>query len=126
MVTQENDVYVVNGQYHYQPQASDICHVHRHHVQVVHNNLRYELELPDHEAQASVSNANAIYAPMPGKIIETKVKAGDAVKLGQTLVVMEAMKMETEIRAVTSGQIVSLFTREGDAVAVGDALLSFS
>jgi oxaloacetate decarboxylase alpha subunit len=39
---------------------------------------------------------------------------------------MEAMKMETEIRAVTSGEIVSLFTKEGDSVAVGDALLSFS
>jgi oxaloacetate decarboxylase alpha subunit len=39
---------------------------------------------------------------------------------------MEAMKMETEIRAVTAGEIVSLHTKEGDAVAVGDALLSFS
>jgi oxaloacetate decarboxylase alpha subunit len=39
---------------------------------------------------------------------------------------MEAMKMETEIRAVTSGEIFSLFTKEGDSVAVGDALLSFS
>jgi oxaloacetate decarboxylase alpha subunit len=36
------------------------------------------------------------------------------------------MKMETEVRAVTAGKIVSLFTKEGDSVAVGDALLSFS
>ena len=39
---------------------------------------------------------------------------------------MEAMKMETEIRAVNTGIITSLHTKEGDAVAVGDALLSFS
>ncbi len=125
-VTWENNEYLIDGIHHYMPQANDLCHVHRNHVQVVHNNLRYEFTLPDYEAKASTSNAHAIYAPMPGKIIECKVKAGDAVIAGQTLIVMEAMKMETEVPAVNAGTITSLHTKEGDSVAVGDALLSFS
>ena len=54
------------------------------------------------------------------------INEGDTVEAGDVVIIMEAMKMETEIRAVNSGTITNLHTREGDSVAVGDALLSFS
>ena len=54
------------------------------------------------------------------------VQEGDSVDAGDVVIIMEAMKMETEIRAVNAGVITSLHTKEGDSVSVGDALLSFS
>ncbi len=121
-VTWENDEYLIDGIHHYMPHANDLCHVHRNQVQVVHNNLRYEFTLPDYEAKASTSNAHAIYAPMPGKIIECKVKAGDAVKEGQTLIVMEAMKMELELKVERDAVIKSMCYTQSDQVSA-DAML---
>ncbi len=115
-VIREGEAYVVNGQHHYVPQRHDLCHVHRNQVQIIHQNLRYELTLADHEAQASASDANAIYAPMPGKIIEVKVQAGDSVQAGQTLVVMEAMKMELELKAERDTSIEQVHFKAGDQV----------
>ena len=121
-ISWEDGVYLIDGQHHYLPQASDLCHVHRNQVQVVHNNLRYEFSLPDYEAKASVSDANVICAPMPGKIIEVKVKAGDAVTVGQTLIVMEAMKMELELKAERDAVIKNLSHKSADQVQA-DAVL---
>ena len=75
---------------------------------------------------ASISAEETLNAPLAGNIFKVLVNEGDQVESGEVVIIMEAMKMETEIRAVTSGQIVSIFTKEGDSVAVGDALLSFS
>jgi oxaloacetate decarboxylase alpha subunit len=75
---------------------------------------------------ASISAEETLNAPLAGNIFKVLVQEGDNVEAGDVVIIMEAMKMETEIRAVTSGEIVSLFTKEGDSVAVGDALLSFS
>jgi oxaloacetate decarboxylase alpha subunit len=75
---------------------------------------------------ASISAEETLNAPLAGNIFKVLVKEGDNVDAGDVVIIMEAMKMETEIRAVTSGEIVTLFTKEGDSVAVGDALLSFS
>jgi len=121
-VSWEEGEYLVDGTHHYLPQDNDLCHVHRNQVQVVHNNLRYEFTLPDYEAQVTASNANAIYAPMPGKIIECKVKAGDEVKAGQTLIVMEAMKMELELKVERDAVIKSVVYDNSDQVTA-DAML---
>ncbi len=75
---------------------------------------------------ASISAEETLNAPLAGNIFKVLVSEGDYVEAGEVVIIMEAMKMETEIRAVTAGEIVSLHTKEGDAVAVGDALLSFS
>jgi len=75
---------------------------------------------------ASISAEETLNAPLAGNIFKVLVNEGDQVEAGDVVIIMEAMKMETEIRAVTAGEIVSLFTKEGDSVAVGDALLSFS
>ncbi len=122
LVDWEDGEYLINGRDHYLPQAGDLCHIHRNQVQVIHNHLRYELLLPDYEAKASASNANAILAPMPGKIIAVKVKQGEAVKTGQTLVVMEAMKMELELKAEKDAVIKTIHFSQTEQVKA-DAVL---
>jgi biotin carboxyl carrier protein len=65
-----------------------------------------------------------IVAPMPGKVIRLLVKQGEVVKAGQGLLVVEAMKMQNEIRSPKSGKIEKLFAIEGQAVNAGEVLLS--
>jgi oxaloacetate decarboxylase alpha subunit len=73
---------------------------------------------------ASVSAAEALNAPLAGNIFKVLVNEGDEVEANEVVIIMEAMKMETEIRAVNSGVITSLHIKEGDSVSVGQALLS--
>jgi len=63
-----------------------------------------------------------ITAPMPGKIVRVLVNTGDAVEVGQGLLVVEAMKMQNEIRSPKSGRVEKLFVEEGQAVNAGDVL----
>ena len=66
-----------------------------------------------------------ILSPMPGKIIACSVKAGQAVKSGESLMVIEAMKMEHAIQAPHEGSVVEVFFTLGDLVEDGDVLLAF-
>ncbi len=75
---------------------------------------------------ASVSAEETLNAPLAGNIFKVVVSEGQEVAEGDVVIIMEAMKMETEVRAVTAGTIVSVNVREGDAVAVGDVLLSLA
>ncbi len=61
-------------------------------------------------------------APMPGKIVRVLAGEGDAVAAGQGIVVMEAMKMQNELKTPRAGRIASLPVREGDTVAAGAVL----
>ncbi len=61
-------------------------------------------------------------APMPGKVVRVLVSAGDAVEAGQGLLVVEAMKMQNEIKAPRAGRVVSLPATEGAAVTAGEVL----
>lgn len=73
-------------------------------------------------AAAPVSG-NAIKTPLPGVIIDVKVKVGDTVKKGDTVVVLEAMKMENNINADRDGKVVAIQVAKGDTVADGAALI---
>lgn len=66
---------------------------------------------------------NAIKAPLPGTILEVKVKEGDEVKDGDLLLIMEAMKMENDIKADRNGVIKSIKVHPESAVLEGDVLL---
>ena len=59
---------------------------------------------------------------MPGKVVRVLVKAGDAVKAGQGLLVIEAMKMQNEIRSPKSGTVEKLLAAEGQPVNAGETL----
>ena len=68
--------------------------------------------------------ASAMTAPMPGTVMKIMVKPGDQVKNGDTVIVLEAMKMETPIAADKDGVIASVDVAVGAVVAEGDALLT--
>ena len=65
-----------------------------------------------------------INAPMPGTILDVKVSAGDAVKSGDVLAILEAMKMENEIMAPSDGTVAGVHVKKGDSVNSGDLLVS--
>ena len=65
-------------------------------------------------------------APLSGNIFKIHVSPGDTVKAGDVVIILEAMKMETEIRAQADGVIARLWVKEGDSVAVGAQLLSLA
>ncbi|MBL7190254.1 hypothetical protein ISS30_01020 [bacterium] len=67
----------------------------------------------------SVQEKGLVTTPMPGTIIKFLVKEGDVVEVDQGLVIVEAMKMENEIRSTIKGKVVKLNFQAGDAVDVG-------
>ena len=75
---------------------------------------------------AGAAGAVSVTAPMPGNILDVKVKAGDSVKAGDTLLILEAMKMENEISAPQDGTIASVNVRKGDVVNSGDLLITMN
>ena len=78
-------------------------------------------------AAAQPANApatgKALNSPLTGNIFKVLVKDGDVVNSGDVVIIMEAMKMETEIRATSSGVVCNISTKEGDAVQTGQLLL---
>lgn len=93
---------------------------------------RYEVDALDERARTirELSGASAaatgpapLVAPMPGLIVRVDVKAGDVVQAGQGLVVMEAMKMENELRAIADGTVKAVLIAVGTAVEKGAVLL---
>ena len=77
-------------------------------------------------APKAVGAGETISVPMPGTILSVKVKAGDTVKKGQVLAILEAMKMENEIMAPADGTVTSVSVAEGAAVKTGDVLCTIA
>lgn len=71
-----------------------------------------------------VTNGKPITAPLPGTINDIKVKVGDQVNVGDTVVILEAMKMQNNIEAEIAGTIASINVNKGDAVMEGDTLVT--
>jgi biotin carboxyl carrier protein len=88
--------------------------------------MRVELEDPRRASRKSAGRRTdgplQVTAPMPGKIVRLLVAPGDEVTAGQGLVVMEAMKMQNELKAARPGRVVSIPVHEGDTVSAGDIL----
>lgn len=74
-------------------------------------------------AQAGESTTILLKAPMPGKILEVMVETGDAVKAGDTLLILEAMKMQNAILASTKGIIKKVHVKAGDNTSKSDLLI---
>ena len=77
-------------------------------------------------APAPAGAAKVVEAPLPGVIIEVSVKEGQAVKAGQKVAVLEAMKMENEIQAECDGTVTAIHVAKGDQVVEGSKLISIA
>lgn len=93
---------------------------------------RFDVEVVDERTRAIRELAGAstgpagpapLKAPMPGLIVRVNVRVGDPVQAGQGLVVMEAMKMENELRAAAAGRVKSVMATPGTAVEKGALLI---
>lgn len=81
--------------------------------------------LPSSAAAANKwDNGNTVTAPMPGKVVAIKVKPGTQLKEGQVLLILEAMKMENEIIASSTGTVKEVYVSEGTSVNVGEPLVA--
>ena len=69
------------------------------------------------------SGGAAVKAPLPGTILKINVAVGDQIKAGQSLMVMEAMKMENQVLSEKDGEVKAIKVKEGDAVLQDDVLI---
>jgi pyruvate carboxylase subunit B len=74
-------------------------------------------------AGAAAAGPRPIVAPMPGMVVKVEVAAGDTVRAGQGIVIVEAMKMENELRASGAGRVTRVHVSKGDAVAKDQVLV---
>ena len=77
---------------------------------------------PAPAAAAAPAGGEQVTSPMPGTILSVNVAAGDSVKRGQVLMILEAMKMENEIMCPCDGKVVSVNTSKGSSVESGTLL----
>ncbi len=79
-------------------------------------------ELRRHSGSIGGEGRQTLAAPMPGKVVKVLAKEGDAVEPGQGIVVVEAMKMQNEMKSTRAGKVISVSAVEGDTVNAGDVL----
>lgn len=89
---------------------------------------RFEIEARDPRrwsrktAGAGTGAVQSILSPMPGKVIRVLAAAGDIVQAGQGIIVVEAMKMQNELKAARAGKVLTVSAREGATVTAGELL----
>jgi len=71
----------------------------------------------------SISDGSSISAPLPGLITKIFINEGDTIKMGQPLLMLEAMKMENEVNATAEGMVIDIRHKEGSSVNQGDTLI---
>ena len=84
--------------------------------------VRDPRELSASKSAAAGHGRQQLASPMPGKVVRILVAVGDSVDAGQGLIVVEAMKMQNEMKSPKAGVVVELKAREGATVAAGDVL----
>ena len=88
--------------------------------------VRAKMPADNNATPLTGSSISTVQAPLPGLIIKISVKEGDTVKVGDTLLVMEAMKMENNILAEKAGVVKTIKTSEGATVMQNDVLIELS
>jgi acetyl/propionyl-CoA carboxylase alpha subunit len=104
------------------------------HVRIRVNGVEHQLQVLDDQkmllesmgmGKGAESVESAVEAPMPGKVLEVKVAAGDEVVAGDALLILEAMKMENVLRAPRDGKIERIQAQVGEAVEKGTVLVTY-
>jgi len=85
--------------------------------------VRAKVQTSKEDANIKSKISRLVKAPLPGTIFKMVVKVGDTVELGDTLLIMEAMKMENNVQSEYDGIVKSIMVSEGDAVLQNDILL---
>ena len=78
------------------------------------------------ESAAPAAGAGSVPSPLAGKVVSISVNVGDSVKEGDTVIVLEAMKMNTLVTAPATGTVSAILVKPGDAVEEGQALVTIS
>jgi biotin carboxyl carrier protein len=98
------------------------------HLVAVLDGYRFEIEVHDprrwsgRSADQRGDAVQTVAAPMPGKVVRVLVAPGDAVASGQGVLVVEAMKMQNEMKAARAGRVISVTVKEGATVTAGEVL----
>lgn len=92
-------------------------------VEVIDAMTRYKMS---REKGTHAELGNSIISPMPGKVVKLLVAEGDTVEAGQTLIVISAMKMESEFKARIGGIVSSITVNEGDTIDANKELITIS
>ncbi|MHB0776683.1 sodium-extruding oxaloacetate decarboxylase subunit alpha [Halomonas sp. WWR20] len=92
-------------------------------VQASHSSSASHTAAVSRDETSAPATGEAITAPLAGNIFKVVVKPGDEVAEGDVVIILEAMKMETEVRASQAGSVSEVKVKEGDSVAVGDELI---
>jgi biotin carboxyl carrier protein len=82
------------------------------------------IEAPKAAQEAVAAGVTAVRSPLPGTVVDIKVAVGDTVTKGQTLVILEAMKMENNIDSEREGKITAIKVNKGDSVMEGAVLVT--
>jgi biotin carboxyl carrier protein len=82
------------------------------------------IETPAPQPSAAAGAGSAIKAPLPGTITDIRVQVGQQVNVGDIVLVLEAMKMQNNIEAETTGKVTSVLVKQGDTVMEGSVLLT--
>ena len=81
---------------------------------------------PQQPATVAAGNGTPLKAPLPGTVIDVKVQVGQQVSVGDTLLVLEAMKMQNNIESEVSGQVTSIIVKPGDTVLEGSIMMTIN
>jgi biotin carboxyl carrier protein len=98
-------------------------------IHMILGSARYAVDVQDprslrtrRAAGGAEAGPQKLTAPMPGKIVRVAVRQGEEVKAGQAVIVMEAMKMQNEMKSPKDGKVQKILTAEGSTVNAGDTL----
>ena len=101
------------------PEVGAVASGHRSYVRVESERMRSAAQA---KKSTTAGGDKVVRSPMPGRVVKVLVSKGDSVEAGQGLLVLEAMKMENQINAETSGTVREIRVAAGDAVGTGDIL----
>jgi len=92
---------------------------------VFHDGVTYRIEAPSAGRRRGPQSHGSLSSPMPATVVSVQVAPGDTVTVGQTLIVLEAMKMELPVRAPGDGRVKSVNCKAGDLVQPDVSLIDF-